>query len=170
MLSGEKLVDHIDFRAQLRRFEPEAIGGEMEGAGLYVACQSKKVDWILVKAICDWADGKKDKDKHARQQTAATNAARFVLHALQLTPYQREGGPPLGGQVETGGQSSLPVQPFFFGREKELASVAEAIHPDSRTWGALIDGPGGIGKTALAVRAGHLAPIADFPRKVFLSA
>jgi len=104
VLSGEKLVDHIDFREQLRRFEPEAIGGEMEGAGLYVACQSKKVDWILVKAICDWADGRKDHDKHVRQQTAATNAARFVLHALELTPFQREGGPPLGGQVETGGQ------------------------------------------------------------------
>jgi nucleoside phosphorylase/tetratricopeptide (TPR) repeat protein len=170
MLSGEKLVDHIDFREQLRRFEPEAIGGEMEGAGLYVACQSKKVDWILVKAICDWADGKKDQDKHARQQTAATNAARFVLHAFQLTEYQREGGTAVGGQAETGGQSSLPVQPFFFGREKELASVAEAIHPENRSWGALIDGPGGIGKTALAIRAGHLAPAADFPRKVFLSA
>jgi len=59
ILSGEKLVDNLDFREQLRGFEPEAIGGEMEGAGLYVACQDQKVDWILVKAICDWADGHK---------------------------------------------------------------------------------------------------------------
>jgi hypothetical protein len=34
----------------------------------------------------------------------------------------------------------------------------------------LIDGPGGIGKTALAVRAGHLAPEKNFDRKIFLSA
>jgi tetratricopeptide (TPR) repeat protein len=34
----------------------------------------------------------------------------------------------------------------------------------------LIDGPGGIGKTALAVRAGHLAPAEHFDRKIFLSA
>lgn len=66
--------------------------------------------------------------------------------------------------------SSLPPQPYFFGREKELESIAQAISPEARTWGALIDGPGGIGKTALAVRAGHLAPDADFDRKIFLSA
>lgn len=69
-----------------------------------------------------------------------------------------------------GRPSTLPPQPFFVGREKELASIAEAISPEARTWGALIDGPGGIGKTALAVRAGHLAPAADFDRKIFLSA
>ncbi len=67
-------------------------------------------------------------------------------------------------------RSNLPMQPFFFGRNRELARIAEAIAPESRTWGVLIDGPGGIGKTALAVRAGHNAPAADFERKIFLSA
>jgi DNA-binding transcriptional ArsR family regulator len=66
--------------------------------------------------------------------------------------------------------STLPPQPYFFGREEELASIAEAISPEARTWGALIDGPGGIGKTALAVRAGHLAPAEHFACKIFLSA
>jgi len=85
VLTGEKLVDNVDFRDQLRSFELEAIGGEMEGAGLYVACQDKKVDWILVKSICDWADGNKAQDKKRRQQTAAQNAAGFVLKALKFT-------------------------------------------------------------------------------------
>src|SRR5437867_11808255 len=44
IVSGEKLVDSLEFRAQLLEFEPEAIGGEMEGAGLYAACQNAKVD------------------------------------------------------------------------------------------------------------------------------
>ena len=162
VLTGEKLVDNFDFRDQLRRFEPEAIGGEMEGAGLYVSCLDHKVDWILVKAICDWADGHKNKNKTARQLKAATNAASFVLHALQFAPLDAQ--PP---EALPKGHSSLPTQPFFFGREKELALIADAIAPDARTWGALIDGPGGIGKTALAVRAGHLA---HFERKIFLSA
>jgi tetratricopeptide (TPR) repeat protein len=68
------------------------------------------------------------------------------------------------------GQSNLPRQPYFFGREDELAAVAAALAPESRTWGALIDGPGGIGKTALAIRAAELAPATHFPRKLFLSA
>jgi len=66
--------------------------------------------------------------------------------------------------------STLPSQPYFFGREKELAIIADAISPESRTWGALIDGPGGIGKTALAIRAAHLAPTTLFERKIFITA
>ena len=49
VLSGDKLADNTDFRGQLLEFEPEAIGGEMEGAGVYVSSQEHKVDWIIVK-------------------------------------------------------------------------------------------------------------------------
>jgi nucleoside phosphorylase/tetratricopeptide (TPR) repeat protein len=180
VLSGEKLVDNFDYREQLRKLEPEAIGGEMEGAGLYVACQNSKVDWILVKAICDWADGQKAKDKDARQAMAARNAAAFVLYALQQAPLKRDCEPyqrmdrlpatPMATEPRKPAHSSLPPQPYFFGRDKELGVIAEAVSPEARTWGALIDGPGGIGKTALAIRAGHLAPAAHFDRKIFLSA
>jgi nucleoside phosphorylase len=82
ILSGDKLVDNQNFRAQLSVLEPEAIGGDMEGAGLYVAAQSQKVDWILVKAISDWADGHKSQEKQQRQALAARNAAEYVFHVL----------------------------------------------------------------------------------------
>lgn len=91
ILSGEKLVDNVDFRQQLHDFEREAMGGEMEGAGLYVACQDAKVDWILVKAICDWADGHKTQDKDERQRLAAHNAVDFVLHVLQQVSLKQAG-------------------------------------------------------------------------------
>lgn len=81
MLSGEKLVNDSDFCTQLLEQEPEAMGVEMEGAGLYVAAQSASVDWILVKAICGWADGSKNDEA---QSLAATNAAKFVLHVVGL--------------------------------------------------------------------------------------
>jgi nucleoside phosphorylase len=81
VLSGEKLVNDPAFRDWLLRTEPEAVGGEMEGAGLYAAARDAKVDWILVKAICDWADGTKNDDA---QSLAARNAAQFVLRVLQL--------------------------------------------------------------------------------------
>jgi nucleoside phosphorylase len=82
MFSGSKLIDQQDFRDQLRRLEPEAIGGEMEGMGLYAAAQHAKIDWILIKAICDYADGQKSLDKENRQRIAAKNAAQFVLHVI----------------------------------------------------------------------------------------
>lgn len=99
VISGEKLVDHQGFRDGLLRAAPDAIGGEMEGAGLYVAAHTRKVDWILVKAICDWADGFKAQDKAARQRLAARNAAHFVFHVLQLggwasSPPAAAGPPP----------------------------------------------------------------------------
>jgi nucleoside phosphorylase len=81
VLSGEKLVNDPTFRDWLLKAEPEAIGGEMEGAGLYAAARDAKVDWILVKGICDWADGEKN-DK--AQALAAENAARFVKCALEM--------------------------------------------------------------------------------------
>lgn len=83
LLSGDKLIDNRDFREQLRKLAPEALGGEMEGTGLYSAAQRKKVDWILIKAICDWADGNKGQDKHVYQQMAAENAVRFTMHVLK---------------------------------------------------------------------------------------
>jgi len=82
-LTGEKLIDDASFRDSLLRLEPEAIGGDMEGGGLYTACDRKRVDWIIVKAICDWADGQKSgPNKDVHQQLAAFNAAGFVMGLL----------------------------------------------------------------------------------------
>lgn len=81
VLSGEKLINDPIFLSGLRSLEPKAIGGEMEGAGLYVAARQAKVDWILVKGICDWAEGNKNDDA---QPLAARNAAEFVFHVIKL--------------------------------------------------------------------------------------
>ena len=88
ILSGEKLVDNCDFRDKLRDLAPEAIGGEMEGTGLYVSCQDEQVPWIVVKAICDWADGHKARNKGKNQRLAAGKAADLVLRMLQLAPFK----------------------------------------------------------------------------------
>lgn len=70
VLSGEKLLDNELYKSKLIEFEPEAVGGEMEGAGLYAACHEHHVDWIVVKAICDWADGNKAENKEHFQKLA----------------------------------------------------------------------------------------------------
>jgi nucleoside phosphorylase len=84
IISGEKLVDNIDFRRQITEGQPEAIGGEMEAAGIYTGAFENNTDWIVVKAICDWADGEKGTNKNARQRRAAENAAQFVVHTIML--------------------------------------------------------------------------------------
>jgi nucleoside phosphorylase len=92
VLTGEKLVDDIDYHDQLVALEEEAVGGEMEGAGLYVSSYDNKVDWIVVKAICDWGDGNKEVDKTPRQQLAARNAAEFVVQSLKNAQLRHPNG------------------------------------------------------------------------------
>ncbi len=50
---------------------------------------------------------------------------------------------------------NLPRRASFFGRDKEMELVMRALSPADRTWGILIDGIGGIGKSALAVEAAY---------------
>ena len=64
---------------------------------------------------------------------------------------------------------NLPRLSVFFGREKELKTIADALSPKTRTWGVLIDGPGGMGKTSLAIRAAESVPADTFRRILFLS-
>ncbi len=52
---------------------------------------------------------------------------------------------------------NLPRRAPFFGRTKEIAEVMRALSPDDRGWGVIVDGIGGIGKTALAVECAHRA-------------
>lgn len=78
ILSGEKLVDDLEFKASLFTHFPEAIGGEMEGAGLAAAAGRVGMPWILVKAICDWGDGK----KHSKHQPLAAAAAVSLVHHI----------------------------------------------------------------------------------------
>jgi nucleoside phosphorylase len=138
VLTGEKLVDNLDFRDQLHGFEPEAIGGEMEGAGLYVACQDEKVDWILVKGICDWADGKKGDDKDARQRTAVQNAAGFVLEALQFAR--------IDWSKQSGKTMQLSQSPELSGGTSHPEILAPALAMARRSLAILEEKAAGYGK------------------------
>jgi nucleoside phosphorylase len=79
LLSGEKLVDDPAFKALQFDQYPQAIGGEMEGVGLAAAAVRDGVPWILVKAICDWGDGKKHKKHQPLAAAAAVSLAHHVL-------------------------------------------------------------------------------------------
>ena len=89
VLSGEELIDDPDRKAELFAAFSQAIGGEMEGRGLYAAASRAGVAWILVKAICDWADG----TKHKKDQPFAARAAVDLVHQVLVAGDALDGLP-----------------------------------------------------------------------------
>ncbi|WP_457392535.1 5'-methylthioadenosine/S-adenosylhomocysteine nucleosidase family protein [Roseateles sp. P5_E1] len=87
LLSIETLFDDKQARDKfLASDDEQAIGGEMEGSGLLMALRrlQNRVDWLIVKGICDWGF-KKNVDpaqKEKDQATAAMNAARFCVETV----------------------------------------------------------------------------------------
>jgi tetratricopeptide (TPR) repeat protein len=101
-------------------------------------------------------------------------AARLILERLAVNEgkpkdHYTKPSPPDGAAPRTSIPNNLPRLQSFFGREEELAQIREALDPENRTWGALIDGPGGMGKTSLAVRAALACTPDEFKRIVFVS-
>ncbi len=103
---------------------------------------------------------------------SAEELYRLVLHALEefKSRQRREAaGATEARPAHTAIPNNLPRLQPFFGREEELGKIREALDPENRTWGALIDGPGGMGKTSLAVRAAYDCAPDEFKRIVFVS-
>ncbi|MEN9867157.1 MAG: hypothetical protein RL748_2747 [Pseudomonadota bacterium] len=149
VLCGQKLVDNLDYRESLKKLFGEAIGGEMEGSGVYAAVSAKHVDWIVVKAICDWGHDKNQADKDAWQRLAAHNAARVLKTALDLGGLYAHADeaakfqphlPPPGQPVQPMQQAKLPAP---------VPAQANAAHVQQAPAQPLADAP------AWALASGH---------------
>ena len=137
-------------------FEPPKDGGVFSTAGAIIS--------FLVGAgasIKGWMDvfKKDDGEKNTQTQTQSQ-----TVNVNITTPSTQS--PITDHQLL---KNTLPPEGFFIGREKEREIIQSALSPESRTWGALIDGPGGIGKTALAIKAAHESK-GLFERKIFITA
>ena len=67
--------------------------------------------------------------------------------------------------------NTLPQRTAFFGRHREMEMVLRALSLEDRSWGVVIDGIGGIGKTALAVEAAYRCKERNwFDAFIFISA
>lgn len=148
-------------------FEPPKEGGVFSTAGAIIS--------FLVGAgasVKGWKDlFKKDEPANSvKQELINRSETSTPIQAQTVNIYQTAPNPPSPVTNHQLPGNTLPQQPYFFGRAKELDIIKSALSPDSRTWGALIDGPGGIGKTALAIKAAHDAPAELFERKIFITA
>jgi len=93
LLCGEELIDNDVYRKKLVDIQntyiknmngPSIIGGEMEGVGLASVFKNQDNNtWIVIKAICDFADGAKDIDKESNQRLAAKNVVDFCFHVFK---------------------------------------------------------------------------------------
>jgi tetratricopeptide (TPR) repeat protein len=97
-------------------------------------------------------------DDKTPEQTATLILERLALNEGKPKSHYCKGSaalpePPARVKIT----NNLPRPAPFFGREQELATIAKALLPQAPTWGALIDGPGGMGKTSLAIRAAQIA-------------
>ncbi len=105
---------------------------------------------------------------------SAESAAALILERLAINEghpkdhYTQPASPPASAPSAAIPNNLPRLQPFF-GREQELAAIRDALDPANRSWGTLIDGPGGMGKTSLAIRAAQLAEPAQFDRIIFTS-
>lgn len=97
ILTGEKLVDNIQYKNELIGEFPTAVGGEMEGLGVYAACDSKQIPWIVVKSICDWGDGSKLKIHQHRCCSAVKSFINASLKSKRL--FESLGVQPFWDQV-----------------------------------------------------------------------
>jgi nucleoside phosphorylase len=145
ILSGEKLVDNKKFRQELLDLAPDAIGGEMEGAGLYAACQEGKTDWILIKAISDWADGNKDKNRDKNQNLAARNAASFTRQLIKNINVGKRKPRKIKAKLEKKTQTRVDKIPFVNRKDeiKDITSLSNITHY------FLVSAPIGYGKSEL---------------------
>lgn len=80
LLSGDVLIDYEPYRDELLALFPSAIGGEMEGTGVSNVAAAKVKEWLVIKSICDFADGNKGKFKIRKQKLAASTAASLCEH------------------------------------------------------------------------------------------
>lgn len=81
ILCGEKLVDLPEFRAELRKRFPDALGVEMEASGVAGACARRNIPWLLLKGVSDSGDGSK-RTFHGNEDLAQVEAARCAMMIL----------------------------------------------------------------------------------------
>lgn len=154
LVSGEKLVDNLALRDELKRHYKDARGGEMEGQGVSIACANARKPWLLIKSICDFADGNKGEQKHEKQDSAASLAFDFCTKLLE-----NKG---LLGDIHYANSIDAEIdckkvlfqiydfdkEPFYIKRE-----IDQFLEQCLKTHGCWIFGESGIGKSVALTRA-----------------
>jgi nucleoside phosphorylase len=153
ILSGDALINDRKFRDELINSFPKSTGGEMEGVGFYSAAQEKNIPHLLLKSICDYADGNKDVLKD-RYQAKAMNCllgfctiifqSNFLSELYQTKSYKANLKLIDSIVLENILFNSYEInkEPYFLERSLDKSLIKELMN--SNYW---IHGVSGVGKT-----------------------
>ncbi|GEN77898.1 5'-methylthioadenosine/S-adenosylhomocysteine nucleosidase family protein [Chryseobacterium hagamense] len=158
VLSGEELIDNISHRDRLAAKYPDSKGGEMEGVGLYSICEATKTDCILVKGICDFADGKKGQNKKHNQILAISSALDLckqifisdsVFKEINIFPYEEKNvfEPKDVSNILFELYDDNEKDKFYLERDQDIT-----FNSSLNQFGIWIHGPSGCGKSNLIAR------------------
>ena len=86
IVSGPYVVDDPEIHGLVRNFADEAIGIEMDGANLFAVNQHIAIHIMIVKAVCDYGDGK----NIAVNQPFAALLAADLVHTRLSNPQAPE--------------------------------------------------------------------------------
>ena len=92
-------------------------------------------------------------------QEAATLGVHTPPHiTLQIDDYRRKVAELEPQASVSWPRHNLPPRDYaqFVGRQQELEQITRTLSPRSRSWVVTIDGVGGIGKSALALKVAHV--------------
>lgn len=121
ILTGEELIDSLPRKVELFTAYPEAIGGEMEGSGLYAAAARRwQSEWIIIKAVCDWGDGTKGKQY---QPHAADAAVSLVEHVLSVPAAFQD----LPRQSPSDAEAPSPPRDALQGRSRDIRTLRRIL-------------------------------------------
>lgn len=79
IISANILVNDKKLIQQMVADKPDALGYEMEGAGISYISNIFRNRWIMVKAISDWGFEKRNKE----QEEAAVKSYEFIFNVIE---------------------------------------------------------------------------------------
>ena len=88
IIARSDLVDDNEYKEGLKNLRSDALAGEMEGAGIMAAAANAKydarVEAIIIKAVADWGDGRKN--ECADWKPFASHAVAQYVHYILNKP------------------------------------------------------------------------------------
>ncbi len=145
ILSGASVLSDIDERERLiEAAKPyDVIGGEMEGHGVYFACEQKNIPCITIKGICDWGALKNgwqriglegDALKYAKDcvQALAVDNAFLAMTFLLRQLSTQDGGSSAESVIKATSNLSLPKANAI--KESVIIRLFTPYDVESSTW------------------------------------